>query len=346
MSRRTRVLLVSPAFHGYWRAISQALHARGHEVACVRYDGRPGLAASLRRRVVLESVARGHLGMLRWSESASRAITALREWKPDVVVIVKGDELGGAEAWWDALDESGARRVTWFYDEIARMHYDDEALAHIGPIASYSPGDTIELSRRGLPVRYLPIAYDRRTPPAPAPRRDDEISFIGSRYESRERFLLELGASLREMPGAPHIRAYGKDWSPLLADRVRTGLTRKRPIPGAPGVGRAEGYGIMAASLATLNLHHAQDGFTVRTFEACGSGAVQLLDRREDEIAELYEPGRELLCFQSAEEAAEGIRRLRAEPQLAERIREAARKRTLAEHTFDHRVAVLEEMWA
>ena len=45
------------------------------------------------------------------------------------------------------------------------------------------------------------------------------------------------------------------------------------------------------------------------------------------------------------EELTELCRRALADPAWTERIRLAARTRTLAEHTFDHRVAVLEDAW-
>lgn len=338
----SRVLLVSPAFHGYWRAIGLALRARGHETACVRYDDARGPLAALRRRALAR--AAGLLpGAERLSQSGPRAIAALRAWRPEAVVVVKGDELG--EAWWDALDASGAKRVTWFYDELERMRYDERTLAHIGPVASYSPRDAERLGVGGRAAAHLPLAHDHRTPAAPlAPR--PEVSFIGARYPNRERLLAELDARLAQRCGreAPEVRAYGRDWSPALADRIRSGHRSPSPVAASPGVDRARGYGIMAASLATLNLHGEQDGYTMRTFEACGSGAVQLIDRRIP--PELYEPGEELLCVRDAEEAAEAVERLRARPALADRIRARARARTLAEHTFDHRVAVLEEMWA
>ncbi|HET8931717.1 MAG TPA: glycosyltransferase, partial [Acidimicrobiales bacterium] len=102
--------------------------------------------------------------------------------------------------------------------------------------------------------------------------------------------------------------------------------------------------GMMAGATATINVHGDQDGFTMRTFEASGVGALQLIDRPD--VGMHYEPGVEILTFDSAAEISELVARAHREPRWATRIRAAARKRTLAEHTFAHRARELEDLWA
>lgn len=100
----------------------------------------------------------------------------------------------------------------------------------------------------------------------------------------------------------------------------------------------------MAGSPATLNIHGDQDGFTMRTFEAAGVGGVQLIDRSD--VGSLYEPGSEVLTFDTVDEAAQAIERVRGDEQYARSIRRAGHRRTASEHTFDHRVVALERRWA
>jgi spore maturation protein CgeB len=99
----------------------------------------------------------------------------------------------------------------------------------------------------------------------------------------------------------------------------------------------------MAGAAATLNIHGDQDGFTMRTFEASGVGALQLIDRSD--VARHYEPGVEILPFSSVAEIVDLVGRAHRDPYWAARVRAAARDRTLAEHTFAHRARDLEEMW-
>lgn len=327
-----RVLLVSPVFHGYWRAIAQALQARGHDVSVHCYDA-PG---SLRGRVENKLM---HDLPERWrrvsaaNSMTDRAVAALRAAGPDIVVVVKGDQLGGD--WWDEVDRSGAARVTWLYDELRRMRYAVEDLLRIGPIASYSPLDVDRLSAMGVTAAHVPLAYDSRI--SHVAQSQKCVTFVGARYDSRQATLRSLHRA-----GVP-VRAYGKTWSRHPVNVLKTRQFSHPGIPTGPDLTREAACGVMAGSSATLNVHNGQDGFTMRTFEAAGVGALQLVDRLD--VQRHYEVGSEIVAFSSADELVESARRALKDTAWAANIRAAGHKRTMAEHTFDHRVATLEDLW-
>ena len=50
--------------------------------------------------------------------------------------------------------------------------------------------------------------------------------------------------------------------------------------------------------------------------------------------------------YESIDELIEICTRIFRDPKWARKIREAGQKRTLAEHTFDQRVKILEQLWA
>jgi spore maturation protein CgeB len=330
-----RVLLVTPGFHGYHAAISAALVARGHVVSTHVYDDHGGLVGRTwhqLRHQLPRKVGAGSLRRLAREETA-HATAAVTEARPEAVVVVKGDSLG--DAFWDAL--RGLPRVTWLYDEVRRTRWTPDRLAAIGPVATYSTRDAAAFEEQGLDARHLPLAYDHRLVPAPTTRRTDDVTFVGARYPSREAVLTTL-----HQHGVP-VRAFGRDWSGHPVDRLRTWRVGAPTVPAGRDLARAEAYDVMAASGATLNLHGDQDGFTMRTFEAAGVGGVQLVDRTD--VDGLYEPGSELLPWSTEEELVELCRRVLADPSWGDAIRTAARARTLAEHTFDHRIAVLEAAW-
>jgi spore maturation protein CgeB len=330
-----RVLLVTPAFHGYDGAIAQALEARGHEVIVHRYDEHEWLPARVGHHLRHQVPRR--LGLSRGrrlrATRTDAALAVVRAAAPEVVVVVKGDQF--TPALWDELD--ARRRVLGLYDALRRTDLDIATLRRVGPVASYSPRDTAALRADGLPVVHLPLAYDHRLLPDPPPRTRDEVVFVGARYPGRERALLGLLET-----GIP-ARAFGRDWSTHPVDRLRTLAPRRPPVPSGRDLGRVDTYRRMAGAAATLNIHGDQDGFTMRTFEACGVGGVQLLDRTD--VTDLYEPGVDLATWSTPEELAELCRRALRDRLWADSLRTAGRKRTLAEHTFDHRVAVLESLW-
>ncbi|GAA1916862.1 glycosyltransferase [Nocardioides hwasunensis] len=330
-----RVLLVSPAFHGYHAAIAASLGTRGHEVTTHVYDDNGGVVGrtwhQVRHQLPHKIGAGSHRGLAR--EATERAAAAVSAARPEAVVVVKGDTLGSG--FWESI--AGLPRVTWLYDEVRRTRWTIERLGGIGPIATYSALDDVDFEAAALATRHLPLAFDHRLVPTPTTRRTHDISFIGARYPTRERVLTVLRDE-----GIP-VRAHGRDWSSHPIDRLRTWRVGTPALPAGRDVGRAAAYDVMAASAATLNLHGDQDGFTMRTFEAAGIGGVELLDRLD--VEGLYDPGTEVLTWTTPEELTDLCRRSLADPGWTDTIRAAARARTLAEHTFDHRVAVLEASW-
>jgi spore maturation protein CgeB len=332
-----RILLVSPAFHGYWRSVASALGRRGHQVVPHVYDAFESTRSKLRNKVRYEMAERvrlrGHERMV--ADLTARAIVAARQIRPDVVVVVKGDVLG--EDFWDALERPRVPRVVWLYDELRRMSYSEQALGRLGPLVSYSMRDTAVLAERGLDIHYLPVAFDHTLAVPASPRHADQVVFVGARYGQRESRLL----ALREA-GIP-VLAVGRDWSHHPYDRLRTWTWRRPDLPNSRDVALSEAFSLQARAAAALNVHENQDGFTMRTFEIPGVGGVQLIDRPD--VESMYEPGSEVIVFTTDEELVDGAQRARRDRAWADQIRERGRIRTLAEHTFDHRVRVLESLW-
>lgn len=332
-----RVHLVSPAFHGYWASIAAALDARGHTVTTVTYDHNAGIADrvwhQLRHELPRRARVGSHRGLAR--SHTDLAIDSVRAAAPDVVVVVKGDTL--LEQFWDLLDQRGLPRVTWLYDEARRTRWDLERLARTGPVATYSAVDDADFRAAGIDSRWLPLAFDHRLVDPDPRTRDDAVVFVGARYETRERILTMLSAA--DVP----VRAFGRDWSTHPLDRLRTWQWHRPDISSGRDLSRTDAYREMAAAVATLNIHGDQDGLTMRTFEASGVGGLQLVDRSD--LEGLYEPGAELLTWSGDEELVDLCTRAARDTRWADRIRQAGRRRTLAEHTFDHRVAVLATAW-
>ena len=331
------LLLVAPAFHGYGDSIAGALRRAGHDVSVHAYDANATLGDKLRTKLVHELPSRVGSSSgehARQRTLTSRAVAAVGASPADVIITVKGDALG--PDYWHAVDASGARQLLWLYDEIDRMSFDPAVLDSRPSVVSYSTHDVGVLTARGLRAAHVLDAYDHTIPVTP--RLSGEVVFVGARYPDRVRLLTTLHRS-----GIP-VRAYGRDWSGHPIDRLRTWRVRSPGLPNGRDVPRAVAYGITAGAVASLNSHTDQDGFTMRTYEIPGSGGLQLIDRPD--VDQVYDPGEEVLVFTSDEELVELSRRARSDRAWARRIAERGRRRTLAEHTFDHRVPVLEAAWS
>lgn len=332
--KQPKLLLVSPVFYGYWKTIADSLSKQGYEVISHLYDVPTNLAERVRNKALHDLPERFRPASFE-NLVTHKAIARLTQEHPDIVLVVKGDQLG--DAWWHALQESCTRYATWMYDEFRRMRYSDKDfdLGVLGPIASYSPSDVQNLKGQGFDAVEVPLAFDSAMHFRPQPNHD--ITFVGARYLGREQMLNQLQGA-----GVP-VKAYGKQWSRHWWDVARTRNLKDSGVPAGRDLDRSEAYGLMAGSPATLNIHGDQDGFTMRTFEASGVGGLQIIDRTD--VSRYYEVGSEVLAYESGDELIELCKRILADPQWAQQIREAGQKRTLAEHTFDHRIKALEVLW-
>lgn len=77
-----------------------------------------------------------------------------------------------------------------------------------------------------------------------------------------------------------------------------------------------------------------------RVFDVPAAGGFLLTDFRE-QLAEVLEPGREVICYRRPEEIPELVRRYLDDPWERRRLAQAARQRVLAEHTYVHRIQTM-----
>jgi spore maturation protein CgeB len=77
-----------------------------------------------------------------------------------------------------------------------------------------------------------------------------------------------------------------------------------------------------------------------RVFDVPATASFLLTDRRE-QLENLFEPGREVICYASPEEATELVARYLEHPEEKRGVIKAARRRVLAEHCYEHRLQTL-----
>jgi len=150
------------------------------------------------------------------------------------------------------------------------------------------------------------------------------VSFVGSRYRYRERFV-------RELLGYP-LRVWGRGWSRASDPALRT-------LAGPAVFGR-EKLLVYSGSTLSLNHHHPLNdivGVNTRTFELAAAGACQVVDWKED-LRDLFKPGEEVLVYRDLGELRRQLDHYLAHPDEARALGENARRRALAEHTLRHRV--------
>lgn len=99
---------------------------------------------------------------------------------------------------------------------------------------------------------------------------------------------------------------------------------------------------VYAASEINFNATSLQMKAAVnqRVFDVPAAGGFLLTDFRE-QLAEVLEPGREVICYRQPEEIPELVRYYLRRPAARRRLVQAARERVLREHTYLHRVQTM-----
>jgi spore maturation protein CgeB len=100
----------------------------------------------------------------------------------------------------------------------------------------------------------------------------------------------------------------------------------------------------LRAGRVALNTHidiSTRSASNMRLFEATGVGACLLTDSKEN-LRELFEPDAEVVAYRDADECVEKVRYLLGHESLRRDIAAAGQRRTLRDHTFASRAALID----
>ena len=309
--------------------LAEELTALGHEVRTFPYRRTNVL---YKNRGTKELYQRWLLGRL------ERLCAA---WRPDVLLVYKGGPIAPAFLI-RVRRQLGIRTVNVFPDNPLWM-------MPFQAIEAYDLFFTKEryalrsLQQAGLRnLHYLPShcvpgqQHPVTLTPEERQRFGASVSFVGSRYPYRERFV-------RELAGYP-LRLWGAGWMRARDPEIR------RLVAGPAVFGRDK-LCVYSGSTLSLNHHHPMNdilGVNNRTFELAAAGACQVVDLKED-LATLFKPGEEIVAYRDLGELRRQLDYHLAHPDEAHAIGANARSRALAEHSARHRVqemlAVMEQRW-
>jgi spore maturation protein CgeB len=305
---------------------AEELAAMGHEVRLFAYR---------RDNVVYKNrstKAAYQLWILRRLERACVA------WRPDVVLVIKGGPVTPGLIR-RVKARIPTRFVNFFPDNPLWMIPFDciEAYDAFFTKERYAMASLQQVGLRNL--HYLPMYCVPSLHHPVALTADDvrrfasPLSFVGSRYDYRERLV-------RELDGYP-LRLWGNGWSRSEDPVVR------RMVAGGPVYGRDK-LAVYAGSTLSLNHHHPMNdivGVNTRTFELAAAGACQVVDAKDD-LAHLFKPGEEVVSYRDLGELRRQLDYYLGHPDEARAIGANARRRALAEHTLRHRIEAMLDVLA
>jgi spore maturation protein CgeB len=271
----------------------------------------------------------------------------------DIVVKASGVGVFDDELIAGILEHASPRALKIFWDVDAAATLDEMRRAEDHPVRRALPSLDLVLTYGGGPPvveayegfgasRCKPVynALDPTThcPVEPDPRFAADLSFLGNRLPDREARVEEFFlAPAAELPGRSFLIG-GNGWeSKAMPKNVRH----------IGHVFTHEHNTFNCTPLAVLNVARdsmADIGFSpaTRVFEAAGAAACLITDAWKG-IEQFLEPDAEVLVARDGKDVADHVRTLT--PERARQIGEAALRRVLAEHTYAHRGAQVDELF-
>jgi spore maturation protein CgeB len=324
-----------------WRGLCKALARLGHRIVFFEHErpyyaqSRDGYELPGGQLVLYES----------WAEVKQRAASELHDSDAAIVTSYCPDALRAR----DAIAAAGA--ISIFYDldtpvTLARMHggehvayLDASGLGGYDLVLSYTGGAALDELRMCLGARRVRPLYGHVDPELHHPVESGEryaadLSWLGTYAPDRQQQLEEL--FVEPARRAPHYKFL------LGGAQYPQDFPWTRNVFFVRHVPPEQHAAFFSSSRLTLNVTReamARMGWcpSGRLFEAAACGAAIVSDEWSG-LEEFYEPGSEILLARNAEDTLAALALDRA---TLQQIGRAARERTLAQHTSEHRARLL-----
>ncbi len=330
----------------YYRGILKALAAHGHQITFYEPD-----AFDRQSNRDIEPPEYATSIVYPATQEGLRSVLAEAH-KADVVVKASGVGVSDAELIAGIIDHARADALKIFWDVDAAATLDEiradpahpvrAALPQLDMVLTYGGGPPVVEAyealgaARCIPV-YNAVDPDTHHPVAPDDRFACDLAFLGNRLPDREarveQFFLAAAAALPEQS----FLIGGSGWH----DKHMPANVRH-----LGHVGTADHNAFNCTPRAVLNIARdsmAAVGFSpaTRVFEAAGAGACLITDYWEG-IEQFLIPGEEVLVARTGQDVADLLADLTTE--RARAIGEAARRRVLAEHTYELRARQVDDL--
>jgi spore maturation protein CgeB len=283
-----------------------ALRRLGHEVVFFESFARDGYRdfADLNRRLLEEVQAEG----------------------PDVILCV----LLGYEIWLEALDliRSGSQAIliNWSTDDSWKYEQFSRFIARPFHIYATTYPDAVSKSLGDGYTNFVLTQWaanaERLVEPLPASECSRPVSFVGSMYGNRRKWI----AALRERGIEVECFGHGSDGGTVSLEQMQR-IIRESVI--------SLNFGDSGLVLQGTTLGKNRQ-LKARVFEVSGAGGFVMTEQAEN-LEKFYVPDREIVIFEGVDELVDRINYFLAHPDERDAIAWAGYRRTREEHTYDAR---------
>ena len=327
-----KALIIGPDFYNFNEAVRAAFASAGYETQVLKY-GTPVDPYDSFSRIAYKLTRDKEAARLR--NRRHRQIhyaAAFDAFDPDLVFILNGEILCT-----DTLDffRKRARTALWCFDSVRHIPVVQDHIDHVDRFYCYDRSDIEFYRKSGREALFLPQAADTCIyHPLEGVKKDIDILFVGDLYHSprRQRYVQEV---IRAFPGktvkvAGIYKPWYKGLKAALCDVDRRVFTNRNLPPEKVNE-------LYNRARVVLNIHNEQqkDGANPKVFEICAAGAYQVCDANPY-IRQLFPDG-EIGLYETPEQMISCLGKA-LDGDMAQ-VAAAARKKVLAGHTFDARIA-------
>ena len=317
-----RFLIAAPMYpDSFADNVASALRACGHEVyvppatSATRYQSRiSALYLAIRQR----SLKRYRSSLEKW------IVRSAKTYRPDVVLAIT--QVLQEEVLRD-LKRLGVRlRVAWWGDAPGNIRGRGLLSSEWDFIFLKDPDAVRKFRLVGLNAHMLHQAMNPRWHRQVAAQANSSVAVVGNLYGYRQFLVM-------------HLRRKGYSVG-LYGGRVPVWATPEiRQLHTGKYVVKEEKSRVFGEAVACLNSTSPVEGnsLNVRLFEIAAAGGLQIMEHKSI-LPECFEPGREVLVFNSLDELDGHVDRALRAPDEMKRIRDAAAVRAASEHTYEVRV--------
>lgn len=339
--------IVSAYWNGaatYYRGIVKALHKMGHQVTF--YE--PNIYDRQNHRDIEDP---DYCEVIVYTKDQANLQALLRKAQEEADIIIKTSGVGAFDELLERevpnLKKGNNAIIFWDVDAPAtleRMKKNPEDpfrkdVSRFDCVLTYGGGDpVIEAykefgARRCVPI-YNALDTDTHFPIASGKKFEASLNFLGNRLPDRENRVIEFFMEPAKALTDHNFILGGSGWADFdLPNNVEY----------LGHVYTNDHNAFNCSPMAVLNISRnsmASYGFSpaTRVFEAAGAAACIITDYWKG-IEEFFEPDEEILVAQNGADVIEILSELT--PERAKEIGEAAYKKVLAKHTYEHRADLL-----
>lgn len=293
-----KVLIIGPAYFEYNQSIAAAFDSNKFDLRIIDYSDQFGQINLNNKLLYFISQNRIKTTQKLLAKFNSVIIRAYHRFRPDIVLIIKGDVVNEKTV----LEMNGSKNILWLLDGIYNQPNSVKLVDKVSTVFLFEKSEVEKVKRINNNTFHLPSAFDDQIFKNLHLKKDIDLLFIGTLYESRIKLFEKLHNKFPKLNIKVYCKRYWFYKTPLkYLNSIKDNIFINRFVT------PSEANILYNRSKMCINMHHEQSvyGVNPRFFEILGAGALQFVDHKP--FIEEFFPNGNIRTYKNEEELFEMI---------------------------------------